>query len=203
MAKNHFVLVIGEGFNRQYPTELSIFSLAAIAVAATLTRNDKAVLLLHKEVVAHPSNGARLYNCMQAELARRCVRYTLLTRESYNALTDARATFDFLNEVQGGIELTLVCYAPEVLLHQLRLYRRVLRFEYPTLHARLELRAEAAIEVPRLRRYETFLYSIWAELWRLSYNRFNYRIVTWLYSLATHGRVHGFVGTATPAGRRK
>lgn len=203
MANNHYVLVIGEGFDRQNPAELSLFSLAAIVEAETLTRNEKAVLLLHKEVAAHPQYGIALHDRMQAELVRRYMRYTLLDKESYNALTDARATFDFLSKVIGSVKLTLVCYVPEVLLHQQRLYSLVLKYEYPELNGRLVLEVVSATEVPRIRWRETLLYAVWGSLWRLCNNRLSYAVLSRVYDWATRGRVSGFLGTVTPAGHRK
>lgn len=202
MANTHYVLVIGEGFNPQNPAELSLFSLAAIVLAETYTRNEQATLLLHKEVAAHPTYGIPLHDRMQAELERRFMAYKLLQRESYNALTDARAAFDYLNSIPGKLELLLVCYVPEVLLHQRRLYRRVLKYEYPELNLRLKLGVVAATEVPRIRLHQALLYSVWGNLWRLCNNRLNYEVLSRVYDLATRGRVNGFVGTVTPAGHR-
>ncbi len=202
MANTHYVLVIGEGFDKQNPAQLSIFSLAGIALAESITRSGQANLLLHNEVAAHPQYGFTLRDRMQAEMDRQMLQFTVLPKESYNALTDARAVFGYLSKVAGNLELTLVCYAPEVLLHQRRLYRRVLKFEFPELNLRLKLGALATTEVPRVRWHEALLYGTWANLWRLCNNRLNYEVVSRLYDLATRGRVNGFLGTVTPAGHR-
>lgn len=200
--QDRFFLVLAEGFDRFNPSEVSVFTKAAIRLGESQARQHDGTLLVHREVATHPK-GFVLFDRVAAEMDHAWVKYGILPRESYNALTDARAIFDYLaSKTTANVELTLVCYAPEVLLHQRRLYRRVLKYEYPELNSRLKLGAVAATEVPRVRWHEALLYSVWAKLWRLCNNRFNYEIVTRLYDLATRSRVDGFVGTVTPAGDR-
>lgn len=200
--QNRFFLVVAEGFDRQNPLEVSVFTKAAIRLGESQARQHDGALLVHREVATHP-HGFKLFDRVAAEMDRTWVEYGILPTESTNALTDARATFDYLQGKPGQLQLSLVCYNPEVLLHQLRLYRRVLKYEYPALWQRLGMGAIAATDVPAVRLYEAWLYKLWASAWRLCWNRWSFKLLVGLYTLVTRGRDQAFVGTFTPNGPRK
>jgi hypothetical protein len=200
--QNRFFLVLAEGFDRSNPSEVSVFTKAAIRLGESQARQHDGTLLVHREVATHPQ-GLELFDRVAAEMDRMRIGYDMLPQESTNALTDARATFDYLQSKSGQLQLTLVCYNPEVLLHQLRLYRRVLKYEYPELWQRLGLWAIAATDVPAVRPHEAWFYRLWASAWRLCWNRRSFKLLAGLYTLVTRGRDHAFVGTFTPNGPRK
>lgn len=200
--QNRFFLVLAEGFDPSHPSEVSVFTKAAIRLGESQARQHDGKLLVHREMAAHPQ-GFKLFDRVAAEMDRMWVEYGILPQESTNALTDARAAFDYLQGKPGQLQLTLVCYNPEVLLHQLRLYRRVLKYEYPELWQRLGMGAIAATDVPTVRFHEAWLYRLWASAWRLCRNRRSFKLLAGLYTLVTRGRDQAFVGTFTPKGPRK
>lgn len=200
--QDRFFLVLAEGFDRNNPSEVSVFTKAAIRLGESQARQHDGTLLVHREIATHPK-GFTLFDRVVAELDHTWVGYSILPKESTNALTDARATFDYLQDKPGQLQLTLVCYNPEVLLHQLRLYRRVLKYEYPELWQRLGLGAIAATDVPAVRLHEALMYSLWAIAWTLCWNRWSFKLLAGIYALATQGRDKAFVGTFTPNGPRK
>lgn len=200
--QNRFFLAVAEGFDRENPLEVSVFTKAAIQLGESQARQHDGTLLVHREMATHPQ-GFKLFDRVAAEMDRSWVEYGILPQESTNALSDARATFGYLQTKPGQLQLTLVCYNPEVLLHQLRLYRRVLKYEYPELWQRLGMGAICATDVPAVRFHEALLYWLWANAWRLSWNRWSFELLASFYSLLTKGRDKAFVGTFTPNGPRK
>ena len=157
-------------------------------------------VLVHNE---QARNGdTTLGEAMYQFAVRRGLVAEKLTTPSHDALTDARATFEWFANTPGAHELTLVCYNPEVEAHQFWLYSRVLQYEFPELAQRISLKSIAVQDVPAVRWQEKFLYQCTAAIWRWCVCKPLFKIATWGYSLSTRNRHKHFVRTFTPLGPR-